>query len=180
MMVQIGSLLVSNARLFATLGRTTVRVEVLSPDRLRPFAKVALHPMLRVMVLLAAYPLTLLGSDGLGATSAIGPVATALLALAAVWLPLRGLAGRIRAARAARLSQLNAAIADLLQVVDPHKAPAEPERPAALIALRVRVKATPSFPIGFGGIGRALAYLAIPVATWGGKGFAEAPVNHLF
>ena len=79
MMVQTGSLLVSNARLFATLGCTAVRVEVLSPDRLRPFAKVALHPMLRVMVLLEACPLTLLGLDGLGATSAIGPVATALL-----------------------------------------------------------------------------------------------------
>ena len=77
-MVQTGSLLASNARLFATLGCTAVRVEVLSPDRLRPFAKRALHPMLLVMVLLAGYPLMLLGSDGLGATSAIGPVATAL------------------------------------------------------------------------------------------------------
>ena len=180
MMVQTGSLLVSNARLFASLGRTAVRVEVLSPDRLRPFATVALRPMLLVMVLLAAYPLMLLGSDVLGATSAIGPVATTLLALAAVWLPLRGLAGRIREARASRLSQLDAAIAAVLQTADAHGAPADPERLEALIALRARVRMAPSFPIGLGGIGRALAYLALPVATWGGKGFAEGLLNHLF
>lgn len=180
MMVQTGSLLVVNARLFATLGRTAVRVEVLSPDRLRPFATVALRPMLLVMLLLAAYPLMLLGSDGLGAAAAIGPVATTLLALAAVWLPLRGLAGRIREARASRLSQLDAAITAGLQTTDAHGAPADPQRLQALVKLRSRVRAAPSLPIGLGGIGRALTYLALPVATWGGKGFAEGLLNHLF
>lgn len=179
-MVQTGSLLVSNARLFATLGRTAVRVDVLSPDRLRPFATVALRPMLLIMVLLAAYPLMLLGSDGLGATSAIGPVATAMLALAAVWLPLRGLAARIREARATWLSHLDAAITDLVRTTDTYGAPANPERLEALVALRSRVRGAPSLPIGLGGIGRALAYLAIPVATWGGKGFAEGLLNRLF
>jgi len=180
MMVQTGSLLVANARLFASLGRTAVRVEVLAPDRLRPFATVALRPMLLVMVLLAAYPLMLLGSDGFGATAAIGPVATTFLALAAVWVPLRGLAGRIREARASRLSQLDAAIAAGLQTSDAHGAPADPQRLEALIALRARVRAAPSLPIGLGGIGRGLAYLALPVATWGGKGFAEGLLNRLF
>ncbi len=180
MMVQTGSLLVANARLFASLGRTAVRVEVLAPDRLRPFATVALRPMLLVMVLLAAYPLMLLGSDGFGATAAIGPVATTFLALAAVWVPLRGLAGRIREARALRLCQLDTAIAAGLQTADAHGAPADPKRLEALIALRARVRAAPSLPIGLGGIGRGLAYLALPVATWGGKGFAEALLNRLF
>ena len=50
----------------------------------------------------------------------------------------------------------------------------------ALIALRTRVQATPSLPIGLGGIGRGLVYLSLPVATWGGKGFAEALLNRLF
>ncbi|MCC5983545.1 MAG: hypothetical protein JJU42_04175 [Rhodobacteraceae bacterium] len=180
MMVQTGSLLVENARLFASLGRTAVRVEVLAPDRLRPFATVALRPMLLVMVLLAAYPLMLLGSDGFGATAAIGPVATTLLALAAVWVPLRGLAGRIREARALRLCQLDAAIAAGLQTADAQGAPADPQRLEALFALRARVRAAPSLPIGLGGIGRGVAYLALPVATWGGKGFAEALLNRLF
>ena len=180
MMVQTGSLLVENARLFAALGRTAVRVDVLSPDRLRPFATVALRPMLLVMVLLAAYPLMLLGSDGLGPATAIGPVATTFLALLAVWLPLRGLAGRIREARASRLSQLDAAIAAGLLTADAHGAPADPQRLEALVALRARLRTAPSLPIGLGGIGRALTYLALPIATWGGKGFAEGLLNHLF
>jgi len=180
MMVQTGSLLVANARLFACLGRTAVRVEILAPDRLRPFASVALRPMLLVMALLAAYPLMLLGSEGLGATSAIGPVATTFLALAAVWVPLRGLAGRIREARVLRLSQLNAAIAIETQTIDAQGAPSDPLRLEALIALRTRVQAAPALPIGLGGIGRGLVYLSLPVATWGGKGFAEALLNRLF
>lgn len=44
----------------------------------------------------------------------------------------------------------------------------------ALLALRARVQDAPSLPIGMGGLGRSLVYLALPVATWGGKGFTEA------
>jgi len=45
MMAQTGSLLVANAQLFACLGRTAVRVEILAPDRLRPFTTGALRPI---------------------------------------------------------------------------------------------------------------------------------------
>lgn len=180
MMVQTGSLLVANAQLFASLGRTAVRVEIFAPDRLRPFAIVALRPMFLVMALVAAYPLMLLGSDELSATAAIGPIATTFLALAAVWVPLRGLAGRIREARAQRLSQLDGAIAAATQTVDAHGAPSDPRRLEALVALRTRVQATSSLPIGLGGIGRGLVYISLPVATWGGKGFAEALLNRFF
>lgn len=180
MMVQTGSLLVANARLFARLGRAAVRVEVLALEKLRPFGTAAMRPMLLIMALLAAYPLMLLGAGGLEATAAIGPAATALLALAAVWVPLRGVAGRIRAARTQRLAQLDAAIAAAAQVADRHGAPTDPARLEALLALRARVQAAPSLPIGSGGLGRGLAYLALPVITWGGKGFTEALLNQFF
>ncbi len=180
MMVQTGTLFVANARLFARLGRSGVRVEILVLDRLRPFASAALRPMLLVMVLLAAYPLMLLGTAGLEATAAIGPVATALLALAVVWLPLRGLRARIREARVLQIKRIDAAIADALRAVDKHGVPDHPQRLEALIGLRNRVQAAPSLPVGLGGIGRGLLYLALPVATWGGKGFAEALLNWLF
>ncbi|MGY6409815.1 MAG: hypothetical protein ACXIUV_02130 [Alkalilacustris sp.] len=178
MMVQTGALLVANARLFAQLGRSAVRVEVLSPHRLRPFASAALRPMLLIMALLAAYPLMLLGAGGLGPASAVGAVATVALALAAVWLPLRGLAARIRAARDERLDGLDAAIA--AAAADPHAAPSDPACLEALLALRARVQAVPVLPLGLGGLGRALVYLALPLATWGGKGFAEAVLSRLF
>ncbi len=180
MMVQTGTLFVANARLFARLGRSGVRVEILMLDRLRPFASAALRPMLLVMVLLAAYPLMLLGTAGLEASAAIGPVATAFLALAVVWLPLRGLRARIREARAQQIRRVDAAIAQALRIVDKHGVPEQLQRLEALIGLRNRVLAAPALPVGLGGIGRGLLYLALPVVTWGGKGFAEGLLNWLF
>ncbi len=180
MMVQTGTLFVANARLFARLGRSGVRVEILMLDRLRPFASAALRPMLLVMVLLAAYPLMLLGTAESEASAAIGPVATALLALAMLWLPLRGLHARIREARALQIQRVDAAIAEALRAVDKHGVPDQPQRVEALIGLRNRMLAAPALPIGLGGIGRGLLYLSLPVATWGGKGFAEALLNWLF
>ncbi len=180
MMVQTGSLLVANARLFAQIGRSAVRVELLALDRLRPIASAALRPMLLVMVLLAAYPLMLLGTDGFDASAAIGPVATALLALAVVWLPLHGLRARIHTARAQQIARIDAALQQTLQSVDRHGAPADPQRAEALSALRSRVLAAPTLPLGLGGVGRGLIYLALPVATWGGKGFAEGVLSWLF
>lgn len=180
MMVQTGTLLVANARLFAQLGRCGARVELLVLDRLSPFATAALRPMLLVMVLLAAYPLLLLDVEGPEASAAVGPVATALLALAVVWLPLRGLRARIREARRLHLARIDTAITAALQSVDGNGAPADPQRVEALIRLRSRVQAAPAVPIGLGGIGRGLLYLALPMVTWGGKGFAEALLNWLF
>ena len=180
LMVQTGAVLVANALLFASLGRNAARVEIHAVDRLRPFATAALRPMLLIMSLLAAYPLMLLGAGPIGLTTAIGPVATAMLALAVVWLPLRGLADRIREAREARLSQLDFAIARAVQDVDRDGAPNEPARVEALLSLRGRVHSVSSLPIGLGGLGRGLIYLALPVATWGGKGFGEALLSGLF
>lgn len=180
LMMQTGTLLVANARLFASLGRGAVRIEILMLDRLRPFASAALRPMLLVMVLLAAYPLMLLGTEALEATASIGPVATALLALTVVWLPLRGLRQRIREARDLQIARIDAALTDALESVDRHGVPAEPQRLEALIGLRNRINAAPSLPIGLGGIGRGLLYLALPVVTWGGKGLAEGLLDWLF
>lgn len=180
MMVQTGSVLVANARVFACLGRSAVRVEPLVIERLRPFAKAAMRPMLLVMLLLAAYPLMLLGTGELTPTMVIGPIATTLLALAAVWLPLRGLRRQILTARERDIARIDVAIAATSHAVDRFGAPRDPQRLEALIALRSRLHAGRSLPIGSGGIGRGLLYLSLPVLTWGGKGFAEALLDWLF
>ena len=180
LMVQTGAVLVTNALMFATIGRDATRVEIHALDRLRPFATAALRPMLLIMALLAAYPLMLLGAGPMGLATAIGPVATALLALAVVGVPLRGLAKRIREARVTRILQLDSAISEVERAADHHGAPTEPARLEALLALRARVQSVSSLPIGLGGLGRGLIYLALPVATWGGKGFGEALLSWLF
>jgi hypothetical protein len=179
LMVQTGVVLVTNAFMFSNLTRHATKVEIHALDRLRTFGTAALRPMLLIMALLAAYPLMLLGAGTTGVSTAIGPVATVLLALAVVWLPLRGLAERIRDARATRLVQLDSAISEVAQIVDRHGAPREPARLEALLSLRARAQATSSLPIGLSGLARGLIYLALPVATWAGKGFGEALLSWL-
>ncbi len=180
LMAQTGSVLVANALLFAELGQRNARVDILAIDRLRPFATAALRPMLLIMSLLAAYPLMLLDADAVTLETAIGPVATALLALAAVWLPLRGLARRIAMARQAALARIDTDVAAIWAGAAPHSAPADVMRLEALLALRTRILAAPALPLGTGGIGRGLVYLSLPLVTWGGKGFAEAILDRIF
>ncbi|MCC5988837.1 MAG: hypothetical protein JJT95_14250 [Pararhodobacter sp.] len=178
LMVQTGLQLVSNAQLFAALGAHASQPDPLAPDRLYPFVRAALRPMLLIMSLLAAYPLMLLATPGWSADTLIGPAATLALALAAVWFPLRGLAGGIRQARDRALGRVDAAIAQGWAGLERDAAAAA--RLEALLALRDRLKRAPSLPLALPGLARAMAYLALPIATWSGKGLGEAVLNRLF
>lgn len=177
LMFQTGALLVANAQLFATLGSQAARVEPLSMRRLSPLVQAALRPMLLIMSLLAAYPLMLLGTPGWGVSTLVGPAATLALALVAVWLPLRGLARRMRLARDEALelveSELSRAWAEL------ERDPATVDGLEAMLALRDRLMRAPVFPLTFSGFWRALLYLALPLATWSGKGLGEAVLDRL-
>lgn len=174
---QTGALLVANAQLFATLGSQAARVEPLSTRRLSPLVQAALRPMLLIMSLLAAYPLMLLGTPGWGASTLVGPAATLALALVAVWLPLRGLARRMRLARDDALELVESELSRAW--VQLERDPATGYRLEALLALRDRLTRAPVFPLTFSGFWRALLYLALPLATWSGKGIGEAVLDRL-
>lgn len=178
LMVQTGLQLVSNARLFAALGAHATQPDPLAPDRLYPFVRAALRPMLLIMSLLAAYPLMLLATPGWRADNLIGPAATLALALASVWFPLRGLAGGMRRAREGALGRVDAAIAQGWAGLE--RDTATPARLEALLALRDRLKRAPALPLALPGLARALAYLALPIATWSAKGLGEAMLNRIF
>lgn len=178
MMMQTGVQLVTNAQLFAALGAEATRPAPLAPERLYPFVRAALRPMLLIMSLLAAYPLMLLAAPGWQTDTAIGPAATLALALAAVWFPLRGLAAGMRQARATALSQIDTAIARDWESLTQN--PNTAARLESLLALRDRLKRAPSLPLAVPGIVRALLYLALPLATWSGKGLGEAVLNRMF
>ncbi|MCC6006850.1 MAG: hypothetical protein JJU40_04145 [Rhodobacteraceae bacterium] len=179
LMMQTGVVLVANARLFSALGADAAQVEVLAVYRLRPFANAALRPMLLIMALLAAYPLMLLGEGAISGLTLIAFAATLALALFAVWLPLRGIGRRIAAARAEGLARLDAAISPAWEALRAGER-GDPARLQALLALRERVKMAPTLPIGLDVLGRGLLYLALPAATWGAKGVAEAVLDRLF
>lgn len=177
LMVQTGALLVVNALLFAALGAEGVRVDPLAPDRLRSFVTTALRPMLLIMSLLAAYPLMLPVAESWGASTLIGPGATLLLALAAVWFPLRGLAGRLRTERDRALDRVAAEVSLAWPRLD--QEPEAAARLEALLALRDRLRTAPILPLALPGLGKAALYLALPLATWTGRGVAEALLDRL-
>lgn len=177
LMVQTGAQLVMNAQLFARLGAEAIRPDPLMPQRLYPLVRAALRPMLLIMSLLAAYPLTLLATPGWNADNLVGPAATLALALASVWFPLRGLAGGMRQARDEALARVNAAIALGWAALEQDCSSAS--RVEALLALRDRLNRAPRLPLALPGLARALAYLAIPLATWSGKGLGEALLDRL-
>lgn len=178
LMVQVGLQLVMNAQLFAALGAHATLPDPLAPERLYPFVRAALRPMLLIMSLLAAYPLTLLATPGWNADNLVGPAATLALALASVWFPLRGLAGGMRRTREAAQRRVDDAIAQGWAGLE--RDPAAPARLEALLALRDRLKRAPSLPLALPGMVRALAYLALPLATWSGKGLGAALLDRLF
>jgi len=177
LMFQTGAVLVTNAQLFAALGAQATKVEPFAPQRLYPFVQAALRPMLLIMSLLAAYPLTLMTTPVWSASTLVGPVATLALALAAVWLPLRGLAGRMRLARDQALARIDAEISLVWGELERNTASAD--RLEALLALRDRLGQAPLLPLAIPGLWRALLYLALPLATWSGKGIAEAVLNQM-
>lgn len=177
LMFQTGAVLVTNAQLFAALGAQATMVEPFAPQRLYPFVQAALRPMLLITSLLAAYPLTLLTTPVWSGSTLIGPVATLALALAAVWLPLRGLAGRMRLARDQALARIDAEISLVWGELERNTASAD--RLEALLALRDRLGQAPLLPLAIPGLWRALLYLALPLATWSGKGIAEAVLNQM-
>jgi hypothetical protein len=177
LMFQTGAVLVVNARLFAALGTDAAKVEPFAPQKLFPFVQAALRPMLLIMSLLAAYPLMLLATPDWGISTLVGPVATLLLALASVWFPLRGLAVRLRIARDEALARVEDEISREWSGGAGGTAPAE--RLEALLALRDRLRQAPALPLAVPGLWRALLYLALPLATWSGKGIGEAVLDRL-
>ncbi len=178
LMVQTGARLVGNAQLFAALGAQATRPSPLTPGRLYPFVRAALRPMLLIMSLLAAYPLMLLAQPGWQFDTLVGPLATIGLALAAVWFPLRGLAAGMAQAREEALARVDAALEKAWRGLESDAGGAE--RLEALLTLRERLRRAPSLPLAVPGAARVLLYLALPLATWSGKGFGEAVLNRLF
>ncbi|MGY6710220.1 MAG: hypothetical protein ACXIVF_18010 [Rhizobiaceae bacterium] len=178
LMFQTGGVLVANAQLFAALGSQAAKVEPLSMRRLHPLVQAALRPMLLISSLLAAYPLMLLGTPGWGASTLVGPVATLALALVAVWLPLRGLARSMRMTRDRALDRIEDELSNAWAELE--RDPRTGDRLEMLLALRDRLVKAPVYPLTFSGFWRAVLYLALPLATWSGKGLGEAVLERFF
>lgn len=160
-----------DATMFAWL-RQRVRVDLLDPDPLKPFAAMALNRALRWSLILTALALILLGSG-------VSPILMVPLILA--WLfvavqaflrPMRGIHARLVEEKRSTLKRLNSEIEAARVAMEAGDA-AEATRIQGLISYRGLIEAAKEWPYDMGTLARLLLYLAIPVGGWIGGALVE-------
>lgn len=172
-MFQISVPLISNARLFSLLGRCTT-VNLYQPAELTAFGRAATRPCLFIIALQCAYVLLMLPDDARFALgTAIGLMVSMALVAVLFFLPLRGIRSRIRSRRREVIAALDVRLARL-PAADADAADAESLAEAeSLLALRARIKAVSSWPLGLEGVRQLLFYLVLVPLTWVGAALVE-------
>lgn len=177
-MFQIAVPLLRNARLFRLLGQCT-RVDLYRPARLRVFGRTAIRPCLFIIALQCAYAILLLpeGTSLLRGGAPIGLIASMSLVAALFFLPLRGIRARIRATRVAALRHLDQRLARQAQPDSEDATDTSLAATEALLALRQRIFAVSSWPLGLEGVRRMLFYLVLVPLTWIGAALVEMMID---
>lgn len=166
--------LIDNARLFHRLARR-VRLNPLSPERLHPFALVAVLSTLALVGAQAAFPILIF--DATDAISFIpGLIATMVPMFVLAVLPVWPLHVRLQAAKRELLAGVNARIA---LASAPGSAAGDIVTLAPLLTWRREVVALPDWPFDTGIFGRLVLYLIIPPLTWVGAALIQHIVETL-
>ena len=173
-MTLVVSALLDDARMLAGLARE-VRIQLLNPERLRPFASTAVLSTLALIGAQAAFPILMIDSDAGLVAFIPGMIATAgpmvLIAIRPIW-PLHE---RLAEARRSLLDELNQHIASALP-----PEPAHPEtlaRLAPLLTYRREIQNVSEWPFDLGTMTRLGLYLIIPPLTWVGAALIERLVD---
>jgi len=166
--------LISNAVLMYRLA-CEVRLNPLAPDRLRPFASVAVLSTLAIVGAQAAFPIMFLDAR-IGAIVFLpGLIATVVPMIVLALLPIWPLHRRLKMAKQSTLAQLNQQIASFpLPAAD---APQPIGELLPLLGYRREVQALPEWPFDMRTLGRLALYLIIPPLTWVGAALIENVVN---
>ena len=170
-MTTVVSALIQVALVFARLANR-VRIDLLQPRALTPFARVAVILTLAMVGAQAAFPLMWLG-NGFSITESVpGLLATAIPMVFLFLMPLLPIQRRTSAAKAAEIERLDTKVAALTlrdgRAVD-HFVPL-----AALLAYRREIEAVHEWPFNTGVASRLAIYLVIPPFTW----IATALIQH--
>lgn len=166
--------LLDNAILLAGLARH-VRVRLLDPLRLRPFAAVAVISTLAIIGAQAAFPIMNLDGDIPTAAYVPGLLATGVPMLLLAALPVWPVHRRIAAAKRDALSRVQQEIDALAPPGEP--LPADLPALAPLLTYRRELQAVPEWPFDLGVMARLAFYLIIPPLTWVGAALIENLVN---
>jgi hypothetical protein len=168
---------ITTARIFAELG-ARVRVRLLDPSRLRPFARVGLRSA--IFWLLGSSIASLLTID-----ASVPWLVGAILALtlgvgfAALLIPSAGLHRRLRGAKQTELRWVRHAIEDArnaLAAGGPGK-DGEAARLPALLAYEGRVTSVSEWPFDTPTLVRFALFLLLPLGSWLGGALVEHVVN---
>jgi hypothetical protein len=173
-MTLVVSALMDNARQLARLARD-VRIHLLDPEPLRPFASIAVSSTLALIGAQAAFPILIVADDPSLVAFVPGLLATAVpMVLLATW-PIWPLHERLAEARRSLLDALNRQIASE-PLPDPHH-PESLARLAPLLSYRREILDVSEWPFDLGTMTRLGLYLIIPPLTWVGAALIERLVD---
>ncbi|MGH7948453.1 MAG: hypothetical protein ACREQF_04445, partial [Candidatus Binataceae bacterium] len=163
------------ATVFARLA-TRVRVDLLQPRALTPFARVAVILTLGIVGAQAAFPLLWLDNTLSLTASAPGFIGTAIPMVFLFLMPLLPIHRRIAAAKAAEIARLDVEVAALTcsHGESDGRGFDDVVPLAALLAYRREIDAVHEWPFNMGVASRLAIYLVIPPLTW----IATALIQH--
>jgi hypothetical protein len=167
------------SRLFAELGRRRVRLRLLDPGSLRPFARRGLRSASYWFIGSGIAMLLLVDATAPGV---IVPVIAGTLALGVVslLLPSRGIHQQLREAKRAELARVRQVIERRSrELFAPEDAAAPDGQPplAALLAWEARVESVREWPFDTPTLVRFALFLLIPLGSWLGGAVVERVVD---
>jgi len=169
-MTSVISELFQIALLFARLARR-VRIDLLQPRALTPFARVAVISTLAMIGALAAFPLLWLNNGSSALASIPGLTAIGIPMLFLFAMPLWPIHREIAAAKAAEIARLDAEVAAITR--GGHADAAHITELAPLLAYRREIESRHEWPFDTGVSGRLAIYLVIPPLTWVGAALIQ-------
>lgn len=166
--------LIDNALLLNRLARRS-HIEPFCPEKLRPFATIAVISTLALIGAQAVFPVMFV-DDQLSVVSYLpGLLATGVPMVLLAVLPVWPVHRRLAAAKQRLLTEVNQSISRL-----PAPHPSRPESVQALVSLlayRREIRAISEWPFDVGVLARLALFLFIPPLTWVGAALVENLVN---
>ena len=167
--------LIGNAFTFSDLGAMAKPI-LLLPANITPFGMAAVRPIIFIVGMLSAYSI-LLSTAPLG-PSLIGFLACMGSAFGLFFIPLRGIRKTIREEKQKAITALDHQIAECQDLTSMDKN--ELSSLDALLALRDRINAVSSWPLGLAGVKRVMIYVVIPPLTWSAAAIVEMLISQQF
>lgn len=177
-MTSVISMLIQQTVQFAQLGANNVRISLLNPRTLLPFARVSISSSLAVIGALALFPLMSIESGVNLAESLPGAIAALIPLMVIFIIPVWPVHKRL-----ARMKELE--MADLDKRIDDHTGtesnlasnPDLIEKITPLINYRREISEVSTWPFDTGVMTRLSFYLIIPPVTWAGAALIENLVD---